>query len=72
MFEFCKEDIGTTLENRIWPCKECEGVTNALWGVVLMWKRRMHVACHGWFPYQRIAAYPCQCWCILGLELPDY
>ena len=32
MFEFCKEDIETTLENRIWPCKECQGVRNALWG----------------------------------------
>ena len=26
MFELCEEDIETRLENRIWPCKECQGV----------------------------------------------
>ena len=30
-----EEDVfdATQKENRIWPCKECEGVRNALWGL---------------------------------------
>ena len=32
----------------------------------------MDFAYHAWFQDQRIAASPCQCCCIVGLEFPDY
>ena len=32
----------------------------------------MRFVYYGCSQYQRIAASPCQCCCIVGLELPDY
>ena len=41
-------------------------------GSVMTWTQRMHFAYHGYYQWQRSAASPCQCCCILGLEFPDY
>ena len=64
-------------QERPWPGASSDGkqgaeIESPIWGAEgFSCLKFMDFAYHGCSQYQRIAASPCQCCCIVGLKLPD-